>query len=103
MSFLRGPKLTLSSRETLLELVAITHNRPNAAGYCTQALFKLSEVCNDIDKRHTRRVSSGGHQIIASPRSMAYQDEAIKSLGSLINNTFLLYDVSEYNYDTLTP
>ncbi|KAH6667283.1 P-loop containing nucleoside triphosphate hydrolase protein [Halenospora varia] len=85
------------AEETLLELVSITHN------HYTQALFKLSEVCNDIDKRHTRLVSSGGHQVIASPRSMAYRDEAIKSLGSLINNTFLLYDVSEYDYDKLTP
>jgi hypothetical protein len=34
---------------------------------------------------------------------MAYRDEAIKSLGSLINNKFLLYDVSEYDYDKLMP
>jgi hypothetical protein len=96
-------KLTLSSRETLLELVSITYNHPNAAGYYTQALFKLLDVCNDIDKRYIRQVSSGGHQTIASPRSMAYRDEATKSLGSLINNTFLLYDISEYDYGKLTP
>lgn len=85
-----------------MELVSITRNRPNAAGYYTQALFELSEVCNDIDKRYTSRTSSGGHQIIASPRSMAHRDEAAKSLGSLINNKFVLYDVSEYDYDKLT-
>ncbi|KAH7303261.1 hypothetical protein BKA65DRAFT_486379 [Rhexocercosporidium sp. MPI-PUGE-AT-0058] len=91
------------SGDTLLELVSITQNRVNAAGYYTHALFKLSEVRNDIDKLHIRRVGSGGHQIIASPKSIEYRDKAIKSLGSLINNKFLLYDESEYDYGKLTP
>jgi hypothetical protein len=53
-------------------------SNPKAKGHRTQALFKLSEVCNDLDKHEddTREGVEG----IVSPNSLKYRAEAAKSL-----------------------
>jgi hypothetical protein len=76
-------------------------SNPKANGHRTQALFKLSEVCNDLDKHED--ATREGVEGIASPNSLKYRAEAVKSLGKLISNGFILYDESEYDYNSLVP
>lgn len=76
-------------------------SNPKANGHQTQALFKLSEVYNDLNKHKDE--TREGVEGIASPNSLKYRAKAVKSLGKLISNSFILYDESEYNYNSLVP